>query len=234
MRSCLPGDTHARFHPKVRTIHSKGAVIKQIDPVLTDMEANYLRAKARGKFQASETEGLTNNVRTSWTAYPPSDNVLKCLERRFSKIAGMPAAALEELQVSEYSHGEFYKPHLDCLEREDEPQRVKTLLTYLNDRGLQHGRCGGATSFPRLRTEDGEPLRIYPKKGRALLWENLTEHGSPNRFTLHAGEPLTCNRRKSVLNAWILNTPRKKASSRARKSAQKQRGAQKARHRPLL
>mmetsp|Transcript_17490 Transcript_17490/g.49407 ORF Transcript_17490/g.49407 Transcript_17490/m.49407 type:complete len:665 (+) Transcript_17490:3-1997(+) len=46
----------------------------------------------------------------------------------------------------------------------------------------------GGASKTRSPAEDG--LRIHPKRGRAVLWSNVTKGGLPDPFTVHAGEPV--------------------------------------------
>ena len=82
------------------------------------------------------------------------------------------------------------------------PRRIITILVYLND--LDHN-LGGSTSFPLLdgfdidtchhcegksRNGDAKPLRIYPKKGMAVVWCNIKSDGSPDERVVHSGEPL--------------------------------------------
>ena len=80
------------------------------------------------------------------------------------------------------------------------PRRIITILVYLND--LDHN-SGGSTCFPLLREEyDKEscdeksrneytdPLRIYPKRGMAVIWCNVKNDGSPDERLVHSGEPL--------------------------------------------
>ena len=134
-------------------------------------------------FRASETSGedgagVVDKDRTSRTAtLPAKDAVVGCIRERLATIAGMPEMNLEPLQVTEYAHQDCYKPHYDALGFKNAPDRRKTMFAYLKDDGLLDGKCGGATAFCSLRGKDGRPLRVYPRKGRALVWENFTPKG---------------------------------------------------------
>jgi hypothetical protein len=51
-------------------------------------------------------------------------------------------------------------------------------------------------------------LKVYPKKGNAIMWSNRTLNGKLNEDTLHSGEKLTCQGSHKVgLNAWFRDTP---------------------------
>ena len=143
----------------------------------------------------------------------------------------MPASSVETLQVTRYTEGQQYRPHTD-----DDPRRggrrkrLRTIFAYLSDEGLSGGKCGGATKFARLRSA-GRPLRVFPRKGRGVVWANYTPEGNLDTRTEHAGEPITCaGTTKWGLNAWFLSdeapqVPRSaKALSRRTRSPRKRAG----------
>jgi prolyl 4-hydroxylase len=135
------------------------------------------------------------------------DPFVACIGKRLAAIAGAPVDNLEGLQVVRYRPGDEYKPHHDYLG--GRPERLTTLLAYLQADGIQDGRCGGSTVFPRLKS-NGRPLRVFPKQGSALLWSNVDAQGSVNEATLHAGEPVLCkDKEKIALNAWFQDEPRR-------------------------
>ena len=57
---------------------------------------------------------------------------------------------------------------------------VLTIFCYLNSLNDDEGGC---TYFPKC----GD-LRVKPKRGRAVLWCNITQDGQPDSRTIHAGE----------------------------------------------
>ncbi len=192
MKSCL---NKRLVFPVLSQIHSEGAVITRVAGLLLEEECDYLLKKT-GKWHPSKTEGAEKEVRTSNTAYlPERDPVIKCVKERLATISGFPVKNLEPLQVTKYTVGQMYKAHLDGHERN---MRVKTVFIYLQDKELAEGKCGGATTFYRLKNKDGRSLRVYPRKGDALIWD------SSNDLTLHAGEAVTCpGATKIGLNAWF-------------------------------
>lgn len=113
----------------------------------------------------------------------------------------------EEPQTVRYRRNEKFTWHLDALgPGENKPslggQRTATLLVYLSD--LQWAD-GGATIFRDLEspTAPGQPLRVQPRKGSALLFFPAAG-GIPNTpydiRTLHCGEVVSD---KSPNDKWI-------------------------------
>ena len=120
----------------------------------------------------------------------------------------MPVAGLESLQATRYMNGQQFKSHHDddaATGSRGRQRRLKTLFTYLQaDWDLPTGACGGTTLFDRLRQEDGQPLRVYPKVGRALMWNNWGDDCRRDLRTYHRGEKVTCpGVEKLALNAWF-------------------------------
>ena len=54
---------------------------------------------------------------------------------------------------------------------------------------------GGATDFPRLG------IAIEPRPGTLLIWNNADEDGTPNPWTIHAGNPVIRGT-KYVVTKW--------------------------------
>ena len=64
-------------------------------------------------------------------------------------------------------------------------------MIYLND-----VEEGGETFFPFLS------IAFYPKKGQALIWNNLSFDGMPNKQTLHQGKPVLKGS-KAIITKWF-------------------------------
>ena len=208
MLSCLPGDPRT-LRPVASQLRTKSPVITQVEPLLFPEEAAYIvrRAEESGlkpSVTGGEKERVIGDYRTSSTAaLPMKDPVVACLAKRLATMAGMPASSVEPLQVTRYTEGQQYRPHTDDPRRAPRRKRLKTIFTYLSDEGLAEGKCGGATKFERLRSA-GRPLRVFPRKGRGVLWANYTPEGKLDGRTEHAGEPVTCaGAAKWGLNAWF-------------------------------
>ena len=149
---------------------------------------------------------VDSNMRSSTSCFlkKGGDEVIRCIEKKISRAAGRPMSHLEPLQVTKYTEGQQYRPHVDYFttgHKEGDRQRTTTLFAYIQGVGEE---CGGATVFSELKDKKGNPLRVYPRSGSAVLWENLNEDGSGNTNTRHSGEPVTCKGVEKIgLNAWF-------------------------------
>ncbi|RZF65761.1 2OG-Fe(II) oxygenase [Sphingomonas populi] len=100
-------------------------------------------------------------------------------------LLGLDPLHGETMQGQRYAPGQQFRAHCDWFS-EDQPywpamqqcggQRTWTAMIYLND-----VEEGGATWFPLAG------LRVNPKQGLLLAWNNMNPDGSPNDKTLHEG-----------------------------------------------
>lgn len=153
-----------------------------------------------------EDKGVQSKTRISQTAdlsCLPLE-YLNSLDQKICGTLGLPTNLGELNQAQMYKTGEFYKPHFDFF-RPDRKlydtytswmgQRTWTFMVYLND-----VQIGGETHFPRIG------LKIKPKQGMAVIWNNLTKQGRPNYKTLHEALPPKSNT-KYVLTKWFRSWP---------------------------
>lgn len=103
-------------------------------------------------------------------------------------LLGIDPGLAETMQGQRYAPGQHFRSHHDFFhEGESYWQRMKatggqrtwTAMVYLND-----VEEGGATWFPRAG------IRVSPKRGLLLAWNNMNPDGSPNIDTLHEGMPV--------------------------------------------
>jgi prolyl 4-hydroxylase len=146
-----------------------------------------------------------NGFRTNESCYPdPDDPNVSAIESRLHELTGIDPMFGEEIQGQRYSAGQEFKPHHDyfCTDADYWPeesrnggQRTWTALIFLNS-----VEDGGGTCFPRAG------LRIRPRRGSLLLWNNLDSSGAPNPDSLHGGEPVGSGR-KYILTKWYRERP---------------------------
>lgn len=122
------------------------------------------------------------------------------IDERIAKTLGVRVAYSEGIQAQRYDLGQEFKAHTDYFEREtaefweyaaQQGNRTWTFMVNLND-----GMEGGATDFPAI----GESFQ--PRKGRAVLWNNLYRNGATNPDSLHSGSPVTKGH-KIVITKWF-------------------------------
>ena len=106
-------------------------------------------------------------------------------DESIAALLGLNPVQGETMQGQRYAPGQQFRAHCDWFS-EDQPywpamqkcggQRTWTTMIYLND-----VEEGGATWFPLAG------LRVNPKRGLLLAWNNMNPDGSPNDKTLHEG-----------------------------------------------
>lgn len=196
----LPPSQMRCAQPRVRTI----------DGLLSADECRLLIAAARPHLHASRVtdphSGRADSqpVRTSHDAnFDPviETAALRLVQRRMAAAAGLPLAHAEQLTVLRYTPGQQYRPHRDYLPpgaiardpgaSGDAGNRLRTVCVYLSAVA-----AGGGTAFPAAG------LTVDPQPGRALVFDNLREDGSPEPDSLHAGLPVEAGE-KWLATLWI-------------------------------
>lgn len=145
---------------------------------------------------------IVSDYRTSKTAdlsyikYPK----LFDIDYKMTEMLGINPLASEVMQGQKYEIGQYYKQHCDYFDpftKEHKTycewmgQRTWTFMIYLND-----VEEGGETYFKHLK------LKIKPKQGTAVLWNNLYRNGFPNPKTLHEALPPVSGK-KYVITKWF-------------------------------
>jgi len=126
---------------------------------------------------------------------------LNDIDRRICNFIGISPGYGETLQGQHYLIDQEFKSHTDYFEKTQllehdggRGQRTYTFMIYLND-VLE----GGETEFPQLN-------KIFsPAQGKALIWNNLNEDGSPNENTMHQAHPVKKGN-KTIITKWFRQT----------------------------
>jgi prolyl 4-hydroxylase len=139
--------------------------------------------------------------RTSETCKLPSDHPLVAtVERRMEALLGQPASRGETVQGQRYLPGQQFKMHNDYFAAgqvysqavaDEGGQRTWTAMVFLDQ-----PQSGGQTSFPYAG------VKVSPKRGALLTWNNLDAAGLPNRFSHHEGMMVDAGI-KHVLTKWF-------------------------------
>jgi prolyl 4-hydroxylase len=154
----------------------------------------------------SEDKKITSDYRTSKTAdlhyfHSPFVN---SLDWKICKFMGLDPFLGETLQAQSYLPGEYYKEHHDFFHPKTKEcsvytewmgQRTWTFFCYLND-----VEEGGETYFKHLK------LKIKPKAGTVVIWNNLYKNGLPNYKTAHEALPPVSGN-KYVITKWFRSWP---------------------------
>ena len=172
-------------------IKDVSAEIYEIEGFLNDDECNLLIKKIKSKLRPSTiaTSGIyDDSFRTSSTCDLGNleDLFMKEIDRRLCNFIGIDSSFGEIVQGQHYLENQEFKAHTDYFEGTQllehdggRGQRTYTFMIYLND-VIE----GGETEFPKLNKS------FKPKKGTALIWNNLNEDGSLNSNTIHQAHPV--------------------------------------------
>jgi len=181
------------------------------DGVLSADECRLLVALMRPHLRRSQVFGdgadgrHVQAVRTSRSATVDrviEDHAARRIQQRLAAVAGMPLRHAEAMSILCYAPGQEYRPHRDYLPpaalREDRPDagnRRRTLCVYLND-----VQAGGETAFPVAG------VKVSPRAGRVVVFDNLDARGHPLPDSLHAGLPVVRGE-KWLGTLWLRERP---------------------------
>ena len=128
-----------------------------------------------------------------------SDPLVEQVERKITALMGIAPENGETIQGQRYAPGQQFKAHHDFFftdqpywEREEPVggQRTWTAMMFLNV-----PEAGGQTFFPRVG------VKITPRRGNLLAWNNLDDAGEPNFQSMHQGMPVEAGV-KYVITKW--------------------------------
>ena len=139
--------------------------------------------------------------RTSQTCDMPQDNItVMNLEKQMAAYLGYENERTESCQGQYYKVGNQFKAHTDWFTRDtqewdnfakDDGQRTWTFMIYLND-----VEEGGETEFTNLN------IKLKPKMGMGVLWNNMDADGNELADTIHWGKP-PIKGEKYIITKWF-------------------------------
>ncbi|MFN3387307.1 MAG: prolyl hydroxylase family protein [Allosphingosinicella sp.] len=133
-----------------------------------------------------------------------SDPINQRVEAKINALTGIEPRHGETIQGQRYAVGQQFKPHHDFFytsepywleQKEQGGQRTWTAMIFLNE-----PEAGGQTFFPNVN------VRVTPRAGNLLVWNNLDEYGEPNMNSLHTGMPVEAGV-KYVITKWYRERP---------------------------
>ena len=126
------------------------------------------------------------------------------IDRYIAATLGIAPEHGETMQGQRYAPGQHFRAHHDYFHEGERywpqmqatgGQRTWTAMIYLNE-----VEEGGATWFPQ------GGLRVLPRKGLLLAWDNMAADGSPNTRTMHEGMPVV-EGTKYIITKWFREHP---------------------------
>ena len=147
---------------------------------------------------------VSNGTRFHLKDVDPNDPFIIKLQRRIDDLLGINPTYGETIQGQRYLPGQQFQAHTDWFpvdtpyweqERVRGGQRSFTAMAFLNP-----VEDGGTTDFPSVG------LRIEPRPGALLIWNNADPDGVPNPWTIHAGMPVIRGV-KYIITKWYRTRP---------------------------
>ena len=137
------------------------------------------------------------NFRTSRTAYFDNKGIQGHVNQKILNLMDIDDKYAEIPQLQHYKVGGQFKSHWDWFDPVadkkfyDNGQRTWTVMVYLND-----VEEGGKTFFDYL------DVGISPRRGRVVIWSNLSLNGEVDKRTKHQGSPVIKGE-KYIITKWF-------------------------------
>jgi prolyl 4-hydroxylase len=134
----------------------------------------------------------------------PHDPLVQKIENKITTLMGIPKIHGETIQGQRYAVGQQFKAHHDFFhtsqpyweeQKNCGGQRTWTAMIFLNK-----PEAGGHTFFPKAN------VKITPRTGNLLAWNNMDATGQPNDFALHQGMPVEGGV-KYIITKWYRESP---------------------------
>ena len=191
-------------NPKLEKVDAEGIQLYVLDDFMTPDECDaVVRVMEKSLRPSTITSGTDYaSFRTSSTCDlgHQSAKIVEKIDKKIARTLGIRLSWSEVIQGQKYEVGQEFKAHTDFFEpgskefrtfAGDMGQRTWTFMVNLNETTK-----GGATHFTVI------DKMFYPKRGRAIIWNNLNEDGTPNSKTMHHGMPVE-EGSKMIITKWF-------------------------------
>ena len=192
----------------VQKVPSGKLQLYQIEDFLSEEECDQIMHIAGEKLRPSTltVQDEDKYFRTSQTSDLGLLNhpFIKKIDEKISSTLGINSVYAEGTQAQRYETGQEFKMHTDYFQpgtdeyqnfAKERGNRTWTFMIYLNN-----VLKGGGTRFFAI------DKTIMPKKGMAVVWNNLLPDGAVNADTLHSGLPVE-EGFKFIITKWYRERP---------------------------
>ena len=134
----------------------------------------------------------------------PHDPFVIGIDRRIANLLGLDPKLGETIQGQRYDVGQQFKGHMDYFHTTQAywpqqkligGQRSWTAMVFLVE-----PEAGGATYFPDIN------VKVAPRAGTLLTWNNMDANGEPNALSKHQGMPVEAGT-KYIITKWFRERP---------------------------
>ncbi|XP_005098251.2 uncharacterized protein LOC101861812 [Aplysia californica] len=162
----------------IKTLRSHLKEVKKSSVKVTPNDFTAGTICLNSTFSAKMQMWMKSNWSYSTAFYPGESQFSTRLAARIEQAMGLSEDNGGKFQITSYPVGKAYKEHTDCiLGGTEKRDRMASVLMYLND-----VEDGGETSFPDLG------IWVKPRKGRALLWNNMNPEGFCEPHSKHVAK----------------------------------------------
>ena len=186
----------------IERINLPNLQLLKIDRFLSDKECDRLVEISNPNLRRSTVTYGPEDYRTSSTCDLSllKNPFVESIDKKIAVALGIQLPFSEGIQAQKYLVGEQFKSHTDFFEPGTDEfrqhasmlgNRTWTFMIYLNNTIK-----GGGTRFTKI------DKIFYPKKGTAVIWNNLHADGTPNRDTEHWGMPIE-EGEKVIITKWF-------------------------------
>jgi prolyl 4-hydroxylase len=222
----FPNEEYSHIKERIEVISAELPLIT-IDNFLSDemcndiiQAANESNKLARSTMGANQELSTSRTSSTLWLREQECEIPLRVLAGKVSRLIGVDASHMENLQVIRYEEGQKFETHTDHLDSFNDLDcrgRLATCLFYLNS-STESSSIDGVGSFDGGSTYFPEyDAHVIPKGGKAVFWFNTIERPGSLGYTQemalnvdprsrHSGEPVY-NGEKWACNRWIHPVP---------------------------
>ena len=178
-----------------------------ISPIDRELLIGYIDQKAAPSKLATNSTDDTNVVNKHRTSSELCfsrfrHTYFSFIDDQFVRLMNLNPFLGEAIHGQKYEINQFYKQHVDYYNEDQMDtyckwmgQRTWTTMLYLND-----VEEGGETHFIKLG------IKLKPKAGTLIAWNNLNKDGSRNTYTDHEALPPTSGK-KYILTKWWRSWP---------------------------
>lgn len=199
---CSPPLLRRAASPALQRIGADKLQLFVLDSFMSPEECDRVVDISSKHLRPSTTTTGKEGYRTSSTSDLSllNDPYVGVIDEKIARTLGIRLSYSEGIQAQRYEVGQEFKQHTDYFQpgtgeyatyAGSRGQRTWTFMVYLNE-GLE----GGGTKFFAIDHV------FYPKKGTAVIWNNLHEDGTPNPNTLHSGMPVEKGH-KIIITKWF-------------------------------
>ena len=191
----------------VPSVQNPNLTLWYVECFLDDADCDFLVAQIdRNRFRSTTLSDTPDEAfRTSESGNLDRWNErVRGIDLRICDLMGLDERHGETLQGQRYAPGQYFLNHHDFFHTDQSywpeqekmgGQRTWTAMIYLNQ-----PEAGGDTAFLSAG------LRVPPRRGMMLMWNNMNANGAPNIYSAHEGSAVTAGV-KYIVTKWFREEP---------------------------